>query len=62
MGIIYDQKQLPRDVLKKSCSENIQEIYRRTPMPKYDFNKIAKQKKQKQKQNKNQKKTMKLNS
>ena len=31
-------------------------------MPKYDFNKIAKQKKQKQKQNKNQKKTMKLNS
>ena len=31
-------------------------------MPKYDFNKIAKQKKQKQKQNKNQKKLMKLNS
>ena len=25
----------------KSCSENMQQIYRRTPMPKYDFNKVA---------------------
>ena len=23
------------------CSENMQQIYRRTPMPKYDFNKVA---------------------
>ena len=32
-----------RGVLKKRCSENMQRIYRRTPMPKYDFNKVAKQ-------------------
>ena len=37
------QKQPPRGVLKKRCSENIQQIYRRTPMPKCDFNKVAKQ-------------------
>ena len=24
------------------CSESMQEIYRRTPMPKCDFNKVAK--------------------
>ena len=36
------QKQPPRDVLKKRCSENIQQIYRRTPMPKCEFNKVAK--------------------
>ena len=29
-----------RGVLIKRCSENIQQIYRRTPMPKCDFNKI----------------------
>ena len=29
-----------RGVLKKSCSENMQQIYRRTPMPKYDFRDI----------------------
>ena len=23
------------------CSEDMQKIYRRTPMPKYDFNKVA---------------------
>ena len=28
---------------KKRCSENMQELYRRTPMAKYDFNKVAKQ-------------------
>ena len=28
------QKQTPRGVLKKRCSENMQEIYSRTPMPK----------------------------
>ena len=35
------QKQLSRVVLKKMCSENMQQIYRRTPMPKCDFNKVA---------------------
>ena len=34
-------KQPLRGVLKKRCSENIQPIYRRTPMPKYDINKVA---------------------
>ena len=28
------QYQLPRGVLKKTCSENMQQIYRRTPIPK----------------------------
>ena len=37
------QKQLPRGVPRKRCSENMQQIYRRTPMPKCSFNKIAKQ-------------------
>ena len=36
------QKQPLRCVLQKRCSENIQQIYRRTPMPKCDFNKVAK--------------------
>ena len=35
------QKQPPRSVLKKRCSENMQQIYWRTPMPKCDFNKVA---------------------
>ena len=29
--------------LRKRCSENMQQIYRRTPKPKCDFNKVAKQ-------------------
>ena len=37
------QKQPFRGVLRKSCSENMQQIYRRTPMLKCDFNKFAKQ-------------------
>ena len=46
------QKQLSRSVLRKRCSENMQQIYRRTPMPKCDlrtprpkcdFTKVAKQ-------------------
>ena len=37
------QKESSRGVLKKSCSENMQQTYRRTPIPKYDFNKVAKQ-------------------
>ena len=35
------QKKPPRSVLGKSCSENLQQIYRRSPMPKCDFNKAA---------------------
>ena len=38
--IWYMEKQ-PSTVLIKSCSENMQQIYRRTPMPKWDFNKVA---------------------
>ena len=34
------QKQPFRGVLRKRCSKNIQQIYRRIPMPKCDFNKI----------------------
>ena len=37
------QKQPSRCVPRKRCSENMQQIYRRTPMPKCDFNKVAKQ-------------------
>ena len=37
------QKQPSRGVLRKSCSENMQWIYRRTPMRKCDFIKVAKQ-------------------
>ena len=37
------QKQPPRGVPRKRCSENMQQIYRRTPMPKCDFNKVTKQ-------------------
>ena len=37
------QKQPPRGVLSKRCSKNMQQIYRRTPMAKCDFNKVTKQ-------------------
>ena len=37
------QKQPSRGVPRKKCSENVQQIYRRTLMPKCDFNKVAKQ-------------------
>ena len=33
--------QPPRGVLKKSYSENMQQIYRITPIPKCDFNKVV---------------------
>ena len=33
------QKQPFRGVLSKGCPENMQQIYRRTAMRKYDFNK-----------------------
>ena len=35
------QKQPPRGVPRERCSENVQQIYRKTPMPKGDFNKVA---------------------
>ena len=34
-------KQPPRVVLRKRCSEIMQQIYRRTPMPTCDFYKVA---------------------
>ena len=37
------QKQPLRGVPRKRCSVNMQQIYRRTSMPKCDFNKVAKQ-------------------
>ena len=37
------QKQPPRGVLKKRCSKNMQEIYRKTPIQKRDLNTVAKQ-------------------
>ena len=38
-----DRSSRPRGVFNNRWSENRQEIYRRTPMPKYDFNKVSKQ-------------------
>ena len=35
------QKQPPRGVPRKRCSENMQQINRRTPVRKCDFNKVA---------------------
>ena len=35
------QKQPPRGVPREVCSENMQQIYRRTLMPKCGFNKVA---------------------
>ena len=37
------QKQPFRGVLRKRCSGNMQQIYRRTPMPKCNFNNAPKQ-------------------
>ena len=39
--ILFIQKQPPKNVLRKNCSENMQQIYRRTPMPKCEFNKVV---------------------
>ena len=36
------QKRPSRGVDRKRCSENMQQIYRRTPMPKFNFNEFAK--------------------
>ena len=38
---ISGQKQPSSDVLRKRYSENMQQIYRRSPMPKCDFSKVA---------------------
>ena len=38
---IFGRKQLSRDVLRKRCYENMQQIYRWRPMPKSNFNKVA---------------------
>ena len=38
---ILFQKQSPRGVPRKRCSENMQQIYMRTPIPKSNFNKVA---------------------
>ena len=35
------QKEHSRGVLTKSCSKNIQHVYRKTSIPKKDFNKVA---------------------
>ena len=35
------QKQPSRDLLRRKYSETMQQIYRRTPMLKCDFNKVA---------------------
>ena len=35
------QKQPSTGVLRKRCSEYMQQIYRRSPMPKCDFNKVT---------------------
>ena len=36
-------KQLSRGVFRKRCFENMQQIFKKTPMPKCDFNKVTKQ-------------------
>ena len=41
--IMKFQKQPPRGVPRKRSTENMQKIYRRTTMLKFDFNKVAKQ-------------------
>ena len=41
LWINFLQKQPSRDVLRKMCFENMQQIYRRTHMAKGDFNKVT---------------------
>ena len=43
LSCLYKQKQHPIGVLIKKCSENMQQIYRRTSISQCDFNKVAKQ-------------------
>ena len=35
------QKYCSRGVIGKRCSKGMHQVYRRTPMPKCDFNKVA---------------------
>ena len=42
-SITEDQKQQSRGVLREMYTENMQQIYRRSPMRKCDFNKVGKQ-------------------
>ena len=37
------KKQPSRGILRKRCSDNMQQTYRRTSMPKCDFHKVARQ-------------------
>ena len=43
LTLVTIQNQPSRGFLRKRCTENMQEIYRRTPIPKCDFNKVTKQ-------------------
>ena len=43
MALTIEQKHLSRDVSRKRFSKSMQHIYRRTPMPKSDFNKVTNQ-------------------
>ena len=43
MAFRHKSKQPSPVVLKERCSENMRQIYRKTPMPKCDFNQVAKQ-------------------
>ena len=38
---LFYQKQSSKGVLRKRCSENMQQIYRRTSLPNCDFSKVA---------------------
>ena len=38
---LFYQKQSSKGVLRKRCSENMQQIYKRTPLPNCDFKKVA---------------------
>ena len=38
---IKNKIDIPRGVFRKRCSENMLQIYKRTPMPKCAFNKFA---------------------
>ena len=40
VGKRFVQKPFDRGVLGKRCSESIQQIYKRAPMPKCNFNKV----------------------
>ena len=42
LSCMYETQKHPlRVVPRKRCSENMRQIYSRTPMSKYDFNKVA---------------------